>query len=267
MAKRVSKKRKSVKGFLGVLAGIVCALVIIFAVYLNIYYHGDVNVQDYQAGAENIYGLSQQDVYEMGTDIGERKMTKGLWIQNPDTANENLIIFYPGAKVEHTAYLPMFYELAEHGVDVYIVEMPGKLAFFGMEKAASIMSTYQYDNYYLAGHSLGGAMGASFAADYIQNSDQLKGMIFLAAYPTASLNKDGFKTLSIYGSEDLVLSMDKVEAGRQYMPEDYTEVCIDGGNHAQFGDYGLQKGDGTAKISREEQQDQTVELILEFIKK
>ena len=48
---------------------------------------------------------------------------------------------------------------------------------------------------------------------------------------------------------------------------DYTEnvVEIQGGNHAQFGNYGPQKGDAPATISAEEQQAQTVEAILQFI--
>ena len=40
---------------------------------------------------------------------------------------------------------------------------------------------------------------------------------------------------------------------------------IEGGNHAQFGDYGLQKGDGQAGISREEQQEITARLIEEMV--
>ena len=108
-------------------------------------------------------------------------------------------------------------------------------------------------------------MGASFAAKHIQTSDALKGMIFLAAYPTKSLVKEDFSVLSIYGSEDTVLSMEKVEEGRQYMPADYTEVCIEGGNHAQFGNYGAQEGDGAAQITALEQQNQTIEQILNMI--
>ena len=48
---------------------------------------------------------------------------------------------------------------------------------------------------------------------------------------------------------------------------DYTEniVEIEGGNHAQFGNYGPQKGDLTAAISAEEQQAQTVATIEAFL--
>ena len=42
-------------------------------------------------------------------------------------------------------------------------------------------------------------------------------------------------------------------------------VEIEGGNHAQFGNYGPQEGDLPATISAEEQQAQTVEAISDFI--
>ncbi len=77
-----------------------------------------------------------------------------------------------------------------------------------------------------------------------------------------SLKSDSFSVLLRYGSEDGVLNMEKVEEGNSYLPADYAEICIEGGNHAQFGNYGEQKSDHAARISREEQQVQTVEAIL-----
>lgn len=48
---------------------------------------------------------------------------------------------------------------------------------------------------------------------------------------------------------------------------DYTEniVEIEGGNHAQFGNYGPQKGDAPAQITAEEQQRQTVAAVEAFL--
>lgn len=103
------------------------------------------------------------------------------------------------------------------------------------------------------------------AADYAAgHPEKLDGLVLLAAYPTKSLEDSGLSVLSVYGSEDGVLNMDKVEAGRPLMPERYSEVCIEGGNHAQFGNYGVQSGDGEAQIGREEQQEQTVQAIMKM---
>lgn len=105
-------------------------------------------------------------------------------------------------------------------------------------------------------------MAASYASGHLES---LNGLVLLAAYPTKSLKSDSFSVLSIYGSEDGVLNMEKVEEGKSQMPADYTEICIEGGNHAQFGNYGEQKGDHTAGISWEEQQKQTVDAILNMM--
>ena len=68
--------------------------------------------------------------------------------------------------------------------------------------------------------------------------------------------------ITIYGSEDGVLNRKKVAEGAKYMPENHMEFVIQGGNHAQFGDYGEQKGGEKAAISAQEQQHQAEELIL-----
>lgn len=238
-------KNKKLKNA-GIIALIIMVILIGFCVYyVNDYYHSDESVNEYLQGTETVTVSEIED---------------GLFLDGmgADTA----IIFYPGAKVEYTAYLPLFIELTEEGIDCFLVEMPCNLAILGMNKAAGIMASYEYENWYLAGHSLGGAMAANYAA---LNYQALDGLVLLAAYPTKDLNVSAFEVLSVYGSEDTVLNMEKLEEGREYMPEAYTEVCIEGGNHAQFGAYGEQEGDGTATITGEQQLEQTLEAILAMI--
>lgn len=220
-------------------------IVIVCIWYVNDYYHTDENVQEY---------LQTKD------SVSVTEMPEGLYLDGP--GNETALIFYPGAKVEYTAYLPLLSELADQGIDCFLIKMPCNLAIFGQNKAKKIMDSYEYDHWYLSGHSLGGAMAASYASGYLES---LNGLVLLAAYPTKSLKSDSFSVLSLYGSEDGVLNMEKVEEGKAYMPVDYAEVCIEGGNHAQFGNYGEQKGDHAADISWEEQQAQTVEAILKMM--
>ena len=105
-------------------------------------------------------------------------------------------------------------------------------------------------------------MAAVYAAEH---GEQLTGLILLAAYPTKELD-DALLEISIYGSEDLVLNPDKMIAGKAYAPSDFCELVIEGGNHAQFGNYGYQKGDGIAAISCEEQQRITVDFIISNMK-
>ena len=125
------------------------------------------------------------------------------------------------------------------------------------------MSVHDYVHWYIGGHSLGGAMAANFAADH---GDGIRGLVLLAAYPTKKLPSDMIEIL-LYGSEDHVLRTEAVEEGRQYAPEEYCEYVIKGGNHAQFGSYGVQKGDGKAVISASEQLEEAVRLTMEAIRK
>lgn len=225
-----------------ILAGIV---ILIFAggvYYVNDYYHSEAEVQNYLNGTESVQ---------------VKEISDGLLLDGEGT--DRAMIFYPGAKVEYTAYVPLFMELAEQGMDCFLLKMPANLAILGMNRADTIVENYDYEQWFLSGHSLGGAMAASYAAKHME---ELSGLVLLAAYSTSSLNDDDFSVLSVYGSEDLILNMEKLEEGRNYMPDQYTEVCIEGGNHAGFGSYGIQKGDGEASISSEVQREQTVNAIV-----
>ena len=165
------------------------------------------------------------------------------------------LVFYPGGRVEETAYAPLLHRLAESGMDVYLVKMPLHLAVLGMNKADRIIDRAAYEKWYIGGHSLGGAVAANYAA-----SRDLDGVILLAAYPTKDVDE---AMLLLYGSEDSVVNRAKIEAAGQYGAVE--ERVIAGGNHAGFGNYGEQKGDGVATISTQEQQKETVEAILAWI--
>jgi len=176
---------------------------------------------------------------------------------------EYAVVFYPGAKVEFTAYVPLFYQLAEQGVDCFLLKMPGNLAILDADAAAEVMEAYTYEHWYIAGHSLGGSFASDFAA---KNSDKLEGLILLAAYPMRDLTESGLKFLSVIGENDLVINRDNLMESRELEPKDHTMVWLVGGNHAGFGNYGEQDGDGVATMSRELQQQETVALIMEMIK-
>lgn len=163
------------------------------------------------------------------------------------------IVFYPGGKVEDDAYLPLLLKLSEKGYTTVLVGMPLNLAVFNSDGAkGALLLVPEIKEWYLAGHSLGGAMASSYMEKHF---DQFKGLILLAAYP---LNNAPVDTLILFGTNDQVLDQSKLEGVKNL-------VEIVGGNHAYFGNYGEQEGDGNAIISREEQQSFTVESIHQFI--
>ena len=175
------------------------------------------------------------------------------------------LIFYPGGKVEHTAYAPLLHACAENGILCALVQMPGNLAVLDANAADGLQEAYlEITTWYIAGHSLGGAMAANYAAAHEEDFD---GLILLAAYSTKNLTGTPLRVLSVYGSEDGVMNRESHEKNRANLPADTTEVVLDGGCHAQFGSYGPQDGDGIPTISGEEQVRQTAEAIAAFVGK
>lgn len=175
-----------------------------------------------------------------------------------------LLILYGGALVEERAYSELAYRLAESGIDTVIVKSPFELPILNYNAADSVRKRYLYDHYYVGGHSLGGAFASVNAAD-VKNIDAYEGIVFLAAYPAANLSNMDLKVLSVYGTNDQVLNMDNYNNSKKYMPKEFTEYVIDGGNHASFGDYGEQRGDGSAEITGFLQRDITIKQIKKFI--
>lgn len=175
-------------------------------------------------------------------------------------------IFYPGARVDHRAYAPAMRSIAEKGFLVVVPKMPLNMAMFAPNRAKEVQRSFPgVSTWVVGGHSMGGAFAAQFAAS---NQDTVKGLILCASYPpsSADLRNSSVKVLSIYGSSDGVATTDEVLAGRSLLPDDAKFAEIKGGNHAQFGWYGVQSGDLTAGITRDEQQSQTVALTVEFLK-
>ncbi len=175
------------------------------------------------------------------------------------------VIFYPGGRVDARAYAPLARSLAEQGYLTVIVPMPLNLAVFSPGKAQEVIAAYpEIDTWVIGGHSLGGAMAANFI---YKNPDQADGLFLLAAYPASNndLSSLNLPVVSIFGTNDGLATADKIEASRALLPGTTRWVSIEGGNHAQYGSYGIQPGDNPANIPEEEQQNQAVAAIVSLL--
>lgn len=237
---KTSKKRLRIylaAALLAVLAALCCA-------YARVCYRADAQALD--ALAPDAAAQVEK------TDFG--------WLFD-GPGSEAALIFYPGAGVEASAYAPLLHRVAAGGVDVFLVNMPLRFAILGVNRAEPIRAQYPYSSWYIGGHSLGGVAAARYASEH---GDALDGIVFCASYPANAL-PDTLRAVVVYGSNDRVLNRERFEQSRPLWPRDTVEHVIEGGNHAQFGSYGAQRGDGAADITAQVQWDEAAGRILSAI--
>jgi hypothetical protein len=188
-----------------------------------------------------------------------------LIVFTPVVETDTGVIFYPGGLVEPTAYAPILQKIAAEGVLVIITPMPLNLAIFNTGAANAVIEAYPHiSTWILAGHSLGGASAAIFAEN---NPESIEGLALWDSYPpdSADLSDNTLAAISVFGTTNQIPNTENFDDKRHLLPADTTFVGIEGANHAQFGDYGPQKGDVVASMSLAEQHEQVAEIMLEFI--
>ncbi len=230
-----------------IIIAVIAVLMIGCILYVSDYYAADFAAIEAMQGTDD--GVSIEDtenaIYFIPDDI------------------EAGFIFYPGGKVQAEAYVPLMRKCAQEGILCILDKMPFNLAVFKTNAADGEEEKYPgVTNWYIGGHSLGGSMAAKYVSEH---TDQYDGLILLAAYSVNDISDSDLKVLSVYGSEDGVLNNENYEKNKENLPDNFTETIIDGGCHAYFGSYGMQDGDNEAKISNEEQIEETAEIIGEFV--
>jgi pimeloyl-ACP methyl ester carboxylesterase len=235
---------------LGAIATVIVALIIAAAVYLNTYYPA---------------GRAAKESLQSDAAVSVRTCDDGDIVFEPadhQAANGAGLIFYPGAKVEYIAYAPLMHALSERGFTCVLVKMPFNMAFFDVDAAdAARELAPDVTRWYVGGHSLGGAMAAKYLAGH---ADEYAGLLLCASYATEDLSADNLAVLSAYGTQDGVLNRDSYQSNWKNLPSNAQELVIDGGNHAQFGDYGAQDGDGEASIAPAEQIAKTADAFAQL---
>ena len=240
------------------LASVAVVFAIVFIIYTSKYYRTDKETVD------SIESRLDEKVNAYSDDNGMVFIPK-----NRDY--KAVIVFYPGGKVEYTAYSGLMYELAGKGYVCLLPKMPDNLAFLRINAVDVITRGYEARtgtakdiDWYLAGHSLGGVAASLFLDE---TEDDYEGLILCASYPDADLSDKELRFLSIIGSEDEVVNKEAYENARTCWPEDSEEYIIEGGIHSYFGCYGIQKGDGVPAVSNQEQIAETADIIEKWIDK
>jgi hypothetical protein len=160
------------------------------------------------------------------------------------------VILYAGARVDPAAYLATMRPLvAATGVSVYLPSFPLRLAVLAPGRAARVRAAHpEVTEWWIGGHSLGGAMAAGHVADSAPGT--FRGLLLLAAYPPGDglADRDDLVVLSLVGGQDGLTTVVDVARRRELLPPAAQVIVLDGVNHSQFGRYGPQAGDGLAAI-------------------
>ena len=169
------------------------------------------------------------------------------------------LVFYPGGKVQPEAYAPLMEQCAQRGILCVLLKPTFNLAIIDMDAANG--ATAQFPNvskWIIAGHSMGGVAAADYAS---RHSDEFDAIAFLAAYPAVDLSDEG-RT----GHYCKVVNHDFLERLNCQKPKTMQRLadCWYEGNHANYGNYGEQANDGQADITRENQQAQATDALVDL---
>ncbi|NLB21597.1 MAG: alpha/beta hydrolase [Clostridium sp.] len=188
----------------------------------------------------------------------------GDLIFTPDEIKGGVII-YPGGKVSEKAYGYLAHKIADMGYKTIVVKVPLKLSILSNNAGKKYLKDDEVDQWAVMGHSLGGISASRLAK---RNNEVIEALILLASYPDNGVNlkEEDLKVFSLVGDKDGVINEDQLETSRARLPDDTIYTLIPGGNHASFGNYGVQEGDNLPDISYDEQQDYVLEAVKEAFK-
>ncbi|MBN2883308.1 MAG: carboxymethylenebutenolidase, partial [Clostridia bacterium] len=123
------RKKKIIIGFT-ITLGILIVLFMAFYIYTLDYYRADAEASVIFYAAESRENITVFYPEEGKSDTG--------------------LIFYPGGKVEASAYSPLLKEISDEGITCILVEMPFNLAVFGVNSADKIYDQFpDIENWYL----------------------------------------------------------------------------------------------------------------------
>ena len=168
------------------------------------------------------------------------------------------LLYFPGAKVDPYSYLYPFLEVAAGGVTVVIVEPALNMALFDTRDFATLTGSHPaIQDWAIAGHSLGGVRACMLA-----NDPQVHTLLLFASFCAEDLTTANLEVIQVLGDADgLIDEVTRLEAQSLLPVGRYLTITIPGANHASFGTYGPQPGDGESSLTDAQMQEITTEVM------
>jgi len=185
----------------------------------------------------------------------------------PAAAKDSGLVVYGAARVPPEAYAYLARACAAAGYTSVIAAVPLNFAALAPSRASLAAKGYPgVKRWVVAGHSMGGAAAAAYAAREARKpgAAPVGGLLLLASFPErdGDLSTKSLHVVTVGASRDALVSPAKIAEAWRRLPATNRFIEIAGGNHSQFGEYGPQSGDGIAEISGPAQRKAVVEEAL-----
>ncbi|MFF2494255.1 alpha/beta hydrolase [Agromyces sp. NPDC058064] len=232
-------------------ASVIVLFVVVFLVYAHTVMQGE-RPEALEAWRDDAVEITSDEV--------------GIVIEPVEGATGEGLVFIPGAKVDPYAYLYKLSGVAEaSGLTVVITKPTLNLAFFDQRPLSTFTDLApDVENWLVGGHSLGGVRACQMAAAG-EGGGPVAGLVLFGSYCANDLSDSGLAVLSISGSNDGLSTPEKIEAAAHLLPSDAEFVELEGVNHADFGDYGVQPGDGVSTRDDAEVRREIAAAVAEFL--
>ncbi len=161
------------------------------------------------------------------------------------------ILYVPGARVNPYSYLYPLSEVAASGTTVVIMDPLMNMALFDTRSLDELaLAAPNISDWVLSGHSLGGVRACVLADD-----PAVIGLVLMGSYCAMDISSLEIPVLQVLASNDGLIDPAAVTVSSSLVPDSTRVITLEGANHASFGTYGPQPGDGIATLTRSEVRD------------
>jgi hypothetical protein len=159
------------------------------------------------------------------------------------------LLYFPGARVDPYSYLYPLADIAAAGTTVVIVDPLFNMALFDARGVEDLTNDIPLiTQWVLAGHSLGGVKACMEASH-----PAVSHLVLFASYCATDISDLDISVLQITGDQDGLLDDSVRREAEGLLPRGlHQTLSIPGANHADFGTYGPQPGDGDSVYSDHE---------------
>jgi pimeloyl-ACP methyl ester carboxylesterase len=169
------------------------------------------------------------------------------------------VLYFPGAKVDPYCYIYPLADVAASGVTVVIMKPLMNMALLDQRDMEALTAIApEVENWTLAGHSLGGVRACMLASH-----PSVTSLVLFASYCATDISAGDLEVILVTGDQDGLIEPQALKDSLPLLPPGrVTERVLVGANHASFGTYGAQPGDGVATLTPAQMRDLMTAILL-----